>query len=219
MGRTWVAAAPGLLRRRQHFGSNGNDFEMTLFSQQFLGFLGWPIFTFHFGLQAAEFKKVVVVVREEKHDIFSWWEVDSLSREARQKTDSLARAARKYDVPDPSDRRWDSGSEGQTVHNKLKCSFDPFNSVNKTKPQKKYCIQMFDEVLIAMTWIATLGLTVLLQRLHDRFRMRQNEVRHSLRKLMGCEVDKSAHIFCFWGEAWPFCFLLLLIITVSILFP
>jgi len=44
---------------------------MTLFSQQFLGFLGWPIFTFHFGLQAAEFKKVMVVVREEKHDIFS----------------------------------------------------------------------------------------------------------------------------------------------------
>lgn len=156
LGRTWVAAAPGLLRRRQHFGSNGNDFEMTLFSQQFLGFLGWPIFTFHFGLQAAEFKKVMVVVREEKHDIFSWWEVDSLSREARQKTDSLARAARKYDVPDPSDRRWDSGSEGQAVQSATSWNVALTLSIQWIRQSHRKDIQMFDEVFIAMTWIARL---------------------------------------------------------------
>ena len=34
----------------------------------------------------------------------SCWQVDSLTQEARQQTDSLSRVARKYDLPDLSDR-------------------------------------------------------------------------------------------------------------------
>ena len=98
----------------------------------------------------------MVVVREEKHDIFSWWEVDSLSREARQKTDSLARAARKYDVPDPSDRRWDSGSAGQAVQSATSWNVALTLSIQWIRQSHRKDIQMFDEVFIAMTWIARL---------------------------------------------------------------